>query len=1254
MTQKPLRDLLKERIVFLDGAFGTMVQTYKLSEMDFRGERFKNHSKDLKGNNDLLCLTKPDLIKEIHKMYLEAGADIIETNSFNGTAISQADYGLQDSVYEINLAAARLAKQAVVDYQKTNPRPCYVAGALGPTNKTLSLSPRVTDPGFREVSFDDMVQNYYDQVAALVEGGVDLLLPETSFDTLNMKACIYAIKKFEEDTGTHKDLFLSVTITDQSGRTLSGQTVEAFWNSVRHAKPLLIGMNCALGAKEMRPFLAEFSRLADCFVACYPNAGLPNPLSPTGYDETPEMLSKTLKEFAEAGWLNLVGGCCGTTPAHIRAIVEKLSPISQRKIPTIEIQTRLSGLEPLNIPSQGAKTFFMVGERTNVTGSPAFARHIREGNFEAALEVARQQVINGANILDINFDEGLIDSEASMERFLKLIAAEPDITRVPIMIDSSKWSVLVSGLKCIQGKGVVNSLSLKEGEDAFKLHAREVQKYGASVVVMAFDERGQAVDLDQKVSICQRVYKIWVQELGFDPSDLIFDPNILTIGTGIEDHNNYAINFIEAVAQIKSVCAYSLTSGGISNVSFSFRGQNKIREAMHCVFLYHAIQKGLDMGIVNAGLLGIYDDLELELREKIENLIFNKSNQATEELLLWAQNNASKKSSESTSKTEKKEGSQSEDSWRQGTLEDRIQSALVKGIETYIAEDVFAALKKYESPLKVIEIPLMNGMKVVGNLFGQGKMFLPQVVKSARVMKKAVSVLEPFMEASKANESLNYQGTFLIATVKGDVHDIGKNIVSVVLSCNGYKVIDLGVMVRWEKILEEAKKHQVDFIGLSGLITPSLEEMIFDAQELEKSELKIPMLIGGATTSSVHTAVKIASHYSGPVCHVADASLVVDVCNKLKNPATRDAYIAQLKESQKLIKESFEKSKKEAAPLLSLDKARSLKPKIKMDDYHPPKPEFTGVRVFSNISVETLVPYIDWSPFFWAWELKGIYPYLLQHPDRGVEAKKLFDDGMKLLNKIVTHKLFKPKAIVGFWRAAAQDETVMLFDESTKRPNDQLSLESTLKKSHGNFSGELLESFTFLRQQKDKEICYCLADYIAPMDRPEIHDYLGAFAVTVGYEVESLSKTFEAEGDTYTALLVKALGDRLAEATTEFMHQRVRQLWGYGLNEKFTNDELIAEKYQGIRPAPGYPACPDHRHKQKIWNLLDVESNIGASLTESCAINPPSSVSGFYFSHPQSKYFHVGPIGEDQIQSLSEVTSIDPKDNRRWLAPNLF
>ncbi len=1220
---RSLRELLKERILFLDGAFGTMVQTYKLTEADYRGEEFKNHPSDLKGNNDLLCLTKPDLIKEIHTQYLEAGADIIETNSFNGTMISQSDYGLQDHVYRMNVASARLAKVAVREYQKTNPRPCFVAGAIGPTNKTLSISPKVTDPGYRDVSFDEMVQNYYYQVAALVEGGADLLLPETSFDTLNMKACIYAIKKFEVDTGIHKDLILSVTITDQSGRTLSGQTVEAFWNSVRHAKPLAIGMNCALGAKEMRPFLSDFSRIADCYISCYPNAGLPNPLSPTGYDETPEMLSTTLKEFAEEGWLNIVGGCCGTTPPHIKAIVKALMPLKRREVPEIEPQTRLAGLEALNVGASGVKTFLMVGERTNVTGSPVFARHVREGNFEAALDVARQQVINGANIIDINFDEGLIDSEASMERFLKLIASEPDITRVPIMIDSSKWSVLEAGLKCLQGKGVVNSLSLKEGEEAFKKHAQILHKFGAAAVIMAFDEKGQAVDFEHKVSICQRVYKIWVEELGFDPSDLIFDPNVLTVGTGLEEHNNYAVNFLESVVKIKESCPHALTSGGISNVSFSFRGQNRIREAIHCVFLYHAIQKGLDMGIVNAGMLGIYDELDPVLREKVEALILNRSPKATEDLLQWSQQHRGE--------DEKKEIKSEELAWRNSSLEHRVKVALVKGIETYIGDDALEALKKYETPLRVIEGPLMDGMKVVGELFGAGKMFLPQVVKSARVMKKAVSVLEPYMEEAKSASGMQSQGIFLIATVKGDVHDIGKNIVSVVLACNGYRVIDLGVMVSWDKILDEARKHNADFIGLSGLITPSLEEMIHNAKELEKTPLRVPLLIGGATTSQVHTAVKIAPHYSGPVCHVADASLVVDICNKLRKSSSNTEFISQLKQTQNLIRDSFEKSKLEAEPLLSLEEARKQSVKFDFKNYQPPVPEFTGVKVFDDLSVATIKDYIDWSPFFWAWELKGIFPYILQHPDRGVEAKKLYEDGLALLNKIASEKLFKPKAVIGFWEATSLNESVTILSPEAKAN---------------------LEKFTFLRQQKAKETNYCLADYIAPANSGK-SDYLGAFAVTVGAEVETLSKEYECKGDDYTALLVKAIGDRLAEATTEYLHLQVRKFWGYGRDENLSNDELIREKYQGIRPAPGYPSCPDHRHKQKIWKILDVEKNIGASLTESCAIYPPSSVSGFYFSHPQAKYFHVGRIGEDQVKALSAETDVSIEETQRWLAPNL-
>lgn len=1221
--QKTLRELLKERIVFLDGAFGTMVQTYKLTEADYRGEQFKSHAKDLKGNNDLLCLTMPSLIKEIYTSYLEAGADIIETNSFNGTVISQSDYGLEDHVYQMNLASARLAKEAVSEYRKRNSRPCFVAGAIGPTNKTLSISPKVTDPGYRDVSFDDLVHNYYDQVSALVEGGVDLLLPETSFDTLNMKACLFAIKKFEEDTGIHKDLIISVTITDQSGRTLSGQTVEAFWNSVRHVKPLAIGMNCALGAKEMRPFLSEFSRIADCYISCYPNAGLPNPLSPTGYDETPEMLASTLKDYAQEGWLNIVGGCCGTTPPHIAAIVKELTPIATRAIPSIVPKTRLAGLEPLNLDSSGERTFIMVGERTNVTGSPVFARYVREGNFEAALEVARQQVLNGANIIDINFDEGMIDSEASMERFLKLIASEPDITRVPIMIDSSKWSVLEAGLKCIQGKGIVNSLSLKEGEEVFKKQAKLLNRYGASAVVMAFDETGQAVELEHKVSICQRVYRIWVDELGYDPSDLIFDPNVLTIGSGLEEHNHYAVNFIESVKKIKTTCPHALTSGGISNVSFSFRGQNRIREAIHCVFLYHAIQNGLDMGIVNAGMLGIYDELDPELREKVEALVLNKTSLATEHLLHW--------SALHKEAGDKKESKADEAAWRSLSIDERIQIALVKGIETFIGEDTLEALKKYETPLRVIEIPLMNGMKVVGELFGAGKMFLPQVVKSARVMKKAVSVLEPYMEDAKSSLGVKTQGTFLIATVKGDVHDIGKNIVSVVLACNGYRVIDLGVMVHWDKILEEAQKHQADFIGLSGLITPSLEEMIQNAKEMEKKNLKIPLLIGGATTSQVHTAVKIAPHYTGPVCHVADASLVVDVCNQLQKPEAKDEYIKRLKDTQNIIRESFEKSKLEAEPLLSLGKARERAFKTDIGGYQPPQPDFTGARVYNDLSLEKLVDYIDWSPFFWAWEMKGIYPYLLQHPDRGTEAKKLFSDAQELLKKIVTEKLFKPRAVIGFWRAESHHESVILSQD---------------------YGLNKIENFVFLRQQKEKETCYCLADFIAATGSGQT-DYLGAFAVTVGQEVEFLAREYEAKGDDYSALLTKALGDRLAEATTEYMHEAARKLWQYGLGEQLSKEDLIRENYQGIRPAPGYPACPDHRHKQKIWKLLDVESAIGAKLTESCAIYPPSSVSGFYFSHPQSKYFHVGRIGSDQVKAMSELTGVPIEATEKWLAPNL-
>jgi 5-methyltetrahydrofolate--homocysteine methyltransferase len=1241
-----LKKILGERIVFLDGAFGTMVQGHRLNETDFRGERFKNHSKDLRGNNDLLCITQPNIVRLIHLQYLEAGVDIIETNSFNATSISQADYGLESLAYELNLAAAQRAKEAVVEYQKKVNRPCFVAGAIGPTNKTLSLSPKVSDPGYRDLSFDQMVDAYYEQIRGLVDGGADLLLPETTFDTLNLKACIYAIEKFKEDTGIHKDIILSVTITDQSGRTLSGQTVEAFWNSVRHAKPLAVGINCALGAKEMRPFIEDLSRVADCYVSCYPNAGLPNPLSPTGYDETPEMLSATLSEFAKHGWLNIVGGCCGTTPPHIKAIVETLKSISPRQKPHIETRTRLSGLEALNISHGKDKSFIMVGERTNVTGSPAFARLIRENKFDEALAVARQQVENGANIIDINFDEGLIDGVACMERFLKLIASEPDISRVPIMIDSSKWGVIHNGLKWIQGKGVVNSISLKEGEENFLKQAREVQKLGAAVIVMAFDEKGQAATLEDKVHISQRAYHLLTSKIGFDPNDIIFDPNVLTIATGMDEHNDYAVNFIGAVKKIKSSCPYALTSGGISNVSFSFRGNNKVREAIHSVFLYHAIQNGLDMGIVNAGMLEIYEEIEPELRRKVENVVVNSHAGATEELIALATTIKEKKSEAATQVEEV--------AWRKLSLEERVAHSLVKGLDAFIDTDIAEALEKYKTPLKVIEEPLMGGMKVVGELFGSGKMFLPQVVKSARVMKKAVAFLEPYMEKEKNSSAASRQGIFLIATVKGDVHDIGKNIVGVVLACNGYKVIDLGVMVAWDQILKAAREHKVDYIGMSGLITPSLEEMIYNAKEMEKEGLAIPLLLGGATTSKVHTAVKIAGHYSGAVCHVSDASLVVDVCSQLANKDKCKTYIENLKTEQELIRVSFEKSRKSGIPFLTMKDARSKAWQFDWEEYEPPKPETLGLRVFDQVSVSDLIPYIDWSPFFWAWEMKGLYPQIFKHPERGIEAQKLFNDGQKLLQQIADKKIFRPRGVIGFWEANSADEDIHLYNNFSCRGAPAALYSENLSADFQNKSGEELQKFSFLRQQKAKhenDIYYCLSDFVAPVSSGK-KDYLGMFVASIE-GVEIFAREFEKQHDDYNAILAKALGDRLAEALTEYLHLQARRHWGYGLNEKLTNEELIAEKYKGIRPAPGYPACPEHRHKRQIWQLLDAEKSTGAKLTESCAIYPPSSVSGFYFSHPESKYFILGSVNEEQLQNYAVSRDENIEEARKWLAPLL-
>jgi 5-methyltetrahydrofolate--homocysteine methyltransferase len=1233
MTTKPLSksyleilSLLEKRILVLDGAMGTMIQRYKLEEKDFRGQAFDHAPKELKGNNDLLSITRPDVIGAIHRQYLEAGADIIETNTFSGTTISQKDYGLENEAYRINVESAKLARKVADDFEKESGRRCFVAGAIGPTNRTASISPDVNNPAFRGVTFDELVEAYLEQVRGLVEGGADILLPETTFDTLNLKAAIFAIEKFFDEHHERLPVMLSVTITDASGRTLSGQTVEAFWIAVKHAKPLSVGINCALGAKEMRPYIEELSRIADVHISCYPNAGLPNPLSATGYDQTPEMMALHMEDFARSGFLNVVGGCCGSTPDHIRDIASRVAKHKPRKIPVAPALTDLSGLEPLKI--QDPAPFIMIGERTNVTGSPRFAKLIKEDNFSEALNVARQQVESGANIIDVNFDEGLLDSEACMERFLNLIASEPDIARVPIMIDSSKWSVLEKGLRCIQGKAVVNSISLKEGEEKFLAQAQTIQRFGAAAVVMAFDEVGQAASKDDKIRICQRAYKLLREKLDFSPGDIIFDPNILTVGTGIEEHNNYAMDFIEAVREIKRTCPGVRTSGGLSNVSFSFRGNNPVREAMHAAFLYHAIQAGLDMAIVNAGMLEVYEEIDKELLEKIEDVLLNRRDDATERLIDFAEHLKHLKSGGKVKE---------EELWRKDSVEKRIAHSLVKGIETYVEQDTEEARLKYGRPLNVIEGPLMDGMKEVGDLFGAGKMFLPQVVKSARVMKRAVAYLQPFMEAEKsaAASVVKTQGTFVIATVKGDVHDIGKNIVGVVLGCNNYKVVDLGVMVSCEDILKAAREHKADFIGLSGLITPSLDEMIHNAKEMQRQGFKVPLLIGGATTSKTHTAVKIAEHYEGATVHVLDASRVVGVCSSLLSEDKRDSYVSELKNDQKRMKEAFLRGDTDKAKLLDFDVAKSRGfqtdwPQLRLD-----KPQSLGVQVWDNIPLEEILKYVDWSPFFWTWDLRGIYPKIFDHAQYGAQAKEIFAEAQKQLQDILANKRFRARAVWGFWPANRVGEDVELY-KSEKRD-------------------EVAAKLYFLRQQKEKvqegEPFYSLADFVAPKSLGE--DYVGAFAVTMGFEVEQWAKSFEAKGDDYTAIMIKALGDRFAEACTEMLHARVRREWGYGLNEDLSNEDLIEEKYRGIRPAPGYPACPDHTEKRTLWKLLDAEAKIGASLTENCAMNPPSSVSGYYFAHPQSRYFHVGKIGRDQLEDYAARKGISKEEAERWLSPYL-
>lgn len=1192
-----LETQLQKKILFLDGAMGTMVQLHKLQEDDYRGERFKEHARDLKGNNDLLVLTKPQVIYDIHRAYLEAGADIIETNTFNGTSVAQSDYQLEHVVYELNVAAAQLACRARDDYFKKTGKKCYVAGAIGPTNKTASISPDVNNPGYRAITFDQLRDSYREQIRALLEGGVDILLPETIFDTLNAKAALFAVAEIEEERGEKLPLMISVTITDLSGRTLSGQTVEAFWNSVKHSRPLSVGINCALGAQEMIPFVAALSKISESYISCYPNAGLPNPLAPTGYDETPVSLAEQLKIMAEKGHVNIVGGCCGTTPAHIAEIVGSLAQVTPRTPQKMDFELALSGLEPYNLSWSEVRTFTMIGERTNVTGSPKFARLIKEDRFDEALQVARQQVESGANILDVNFDEGMIDGAAAMQKFLNLLAAEPDISKVPVMIDSSKWEVLEAGLKCLQGRSVVNSLSLKEGESEFLRQARLVKRYGAAVVVMAFDEKGQAVVKAEKVRIAKRAYHLLVEKAGFRPDEIIFDTNILTVATGMEEHNSYAVEFIESVKELKRECPGSFTSGGVSNLSFSFRGNSKVREAMHGVFLYHAIRAGLDMGIVNAGMLDVYEEIPKELRDLVEDVILNRRPEAADDLIQVAEKYKAQKDSGQTA---------SQDEWRSRSLQERVTHSLVKGIDTYIEKDTEEALHLCTTALKVIEGPLMTGMKVVGDLFGSGRMFLPQVVKSARVMKKAVAYLEPIMEEEKKNNPLQSQGVVLLATVKGDVHDIGKNIVSVVLACNGYRVIDLGVMVPVSEILRVAKEENVDIIGLSGLITPSLDEMAFNLKEFQREGFKTPVLVGGATTSRLHTAVKLVENYESPVIHVGDASLVVEVCSQLLSPEKKDRYREEIRNQYRRLKDDYLKNKLDTTQIISLEEARTKAFTCDWSQVPIDKPEKLGFWTLDP-DLNILKDYIDWSPFFWAWGLKGTYPNILTHAKYGEEATKLFSDAQDLLERIIKGGLFKPKIRMGMTRALRiEPEVVSVFSEDGTRE---------------------LERFHFERQQRrktegSKGVYYSLADFIAPEGSGR-EDYIGFFVVTAGAAVDELARSYQDQKDDYSAIIVKAIGDRLAEACAEYAHKLARELFGYGKNENLSREDMIQEKYRGIRPAPGYPACPNHSQKTKIWQILDAEKETGVRLTETWAMAPGASVCGYYFFHPEAKYFAI-------------------------------
>ncbi|WP_081193183.1 methionine synthase [Halomonas sp. BC1] len=1217
-----LTQRLTQRILILDGGMGTMLQNAQLSEEDFRGERFRDWPSDLKGNNDLLALTCPDVVARIHRDYLLAGADIIETNTFNSTRLSQADYGMEELVPELNRESARLAREVCDAVAAETDIPRYVAGVLGPTSRTASLSPDVNDPAKRNVTFDELRENYYEAANALIEGGADLIMIETIFDTLNAKAAIYALEELYEDLGRRLPIMISGTITDASGRTLSGQTTEAFWNSIRHAQPLSVGLNCALGAEELRPYLEELATKADTFVSAHPNAGLPNEFGE--YDQTPEEMAAIVGEFAQSGLVNIIGGCCGSTPEHIRAIAEAVHSMAPRQVPERRRACRLAGLEPYNIEADSL--FVNVGERTNVTGSARFKRLIVEEDFTTALEVALEQVESGAQIIDINMDEGMLESQEAMVRFLNLIAGEPDIARVPIMIDSSKWDIIEAGLKCVQGKAVVNSISLKEGEAAFREQATKCRRFGAAIVVMAFDEEGQADTFARKVEICERAYRLLVDEIGFPAEDIIFDPNIFAIATGIEEHNNYAVDFIEATQWIREHLPHAMISGGVSNVSFSFRGNNPVREAIHSVFLYHAIRAGLTMGIVNAGQLAVYDDLPAELRDAVEDVVLNRRDDGTERLLDIAD-----KYKGDGSGAAKKEDLE----WRSWPVNKRIEHALVKGVTAFIEEDTEEARAQAERPIEVIEGPLMDGMNVVGDLFGAGKMFLPQVVKSARVMKQAVAYLIPFIEAEKSAET-QAKGKIVMATVKGDVHDIGKNIVGVVLQCNNYEVIDLGVMVPTEKILQAAIDHNADIIGLSGLITPSLDEMVHVAKEMQRRGMNLPLLIGGATTSKAHTAVKIEPQYDHPVIYVTDASRAVGVAGKLLAPNLKAAYVAEIREEYKKVRERNAKRRPKAA---DLDYTQARKRRFRTDwaTHTPVAPRQLGLMTFDDYDLNELVERIDWTPFFMSWQLAGKYPKILDDEIVGEAARSLFADAQVMLRKLIDEKRVQARGVIGLWPANSVDDDVIEVYADESRT-------------------QVIERLYHIRQQTTKGrdgICYSLADFIAPKESGKA-DWIGGFAVTTGHGVDELSKAYEAAGDDYNAILVQALTDRLAEAFAERIHERVRkEFWGYVPEEALDNEALIAEKYQGIRPAPGYPACPDHTEKATLFRLLEAEKNTGLVLTENFAMWPAAAVSGWYFAHPQSKYFSTGKITRDQVDALAQRKQMSLEEMERWLAPVL-